>query len=111
MVQRSSTAVIVVVRRASEYPNEMAFESKIKDGRKLEITHVEPQDAAEMAAYINRVRGESDFLTSGPGELEISVEDETKFIANFEGGRFNFMLKGFVDGQIVSSCHIMRRKR
>ncbi len=86
----------------------MTFESHLNDGRELLISHVEPRDAAEIVAYVNRVSGESDFLTFGGGEFGISVEDETKFIADLEGGLHNFMLKGVVEGQIISACVVFR---
>src|SRR5580658_1406389 len=84
----------------------MEFERRIKDGRTLRIAHVERTDAAEMVAYVNRACGESDYPTSGPGEFEITVADKEKFIDGLEGGRFNFMLKGVVNGEIVSLCQI-----
>jgi RimJ/RimL family protein N-acetyltransferase len=48
--------------------------------------------------------------TSGPGEFELTVADEEKFIDGLEGGRFNFMLKGVVNGEIVSLCQIASRR-
>jgi RimJ/RimL family protein N-acetyltransferase len=93
------------------YPEgKMGFERRIKDGRSLHIAHVERTDAAEMVAYVNRVCGESDYLTSGPSEFEITVADEEKFIDGLDGGRFNFMLKGVVNGEIVSLCQIASRR-
>jgi RimJ/RimL family protein N-acetyltransferase len=89
----------------------MRLESRLKDERTLLITHAEPKDAAEIVAYAVGVSGESDFLTFGPDEFGMTVADETKFIANLEGGLFNFMLKGVVDGQVVSICTVMRPKR
>jgi RimJ/RimL family protein N-acetyltransferase len=88
----------------------MEYESRIKDGSSLRIAHVEPTDAAEMVAYVNRVCGESDYLTSGPGEFEMTVADEERFIDGLDGGRFNFMLKGVVNGKIVSLCQIATRR-
>jgi RimJ/RimL family protein N-acetyltransferase len=89
----------------------MEYEGRIKDGRSLRIAHVETRDAAETVAYVNRVSGESDFLTFGLDEFGVSVEDEEKFIASLEGGGFNFALKGVVDGKIVSLCLVTRRTR
>jgi RimJ/RimL family protein N-acetyltransferase len=89
----------------------MEFEGRLADGRKLVIGHVEVDDAAELVAYVNRISGESDFLTFGSGEFGMSVEDETKFIQALDGGRFNFMLKGVIEGEIVSASTLMRQKR
>jgi len=89
----------------------MDLECRLKDGRTLHIAHAEPTDAAEIVAYVNRIGGESDFLTFGAREFGMSVEEEAQFITQLEGGRFNFMLKGIVDGQIVSTCTLMRPRR
>jgi RimJ/RimL family protein N-acetyltransferase len=93
------------------YRSAMELERRLADRRTLVITHAEPDDPAAIVAYVERACGESDFLTFGPGEFGISVEDETRFIAALDGGRFDFMLKGVVDGEIVSACMIMRPKR
>lgn len=77
----------------------MESESPIKDGRVLRISHVEPQDAAEMVAYVDRAGGESDFLSFGEGESGSSVEDAEKGIASLEGGQHNFALKGWWAGR------------
>jgi len=89
----------------------MSIESSLKDGRKLFIDRAEPVDAMEIVAYINRVSAESDNLTFGAGEFGMSVAEETEYIAGLEGGKFNFMLKGIVDGRIVSTCNVVRPKR
>jgi RimJ/RimL family protein N-acetyltransferase len=88
----------------------MEFERHLKDGRSLRISHVRRTDAAEIVAYVNRVCGESDYLTFGLGEFEMTVQEEEKFIDALEGGRFDFMLKGVVDGEIVSLCQIVSRR-
>jgi RimJ/RimL family protein N-acetyltransferase len=89
----------------------MRIESRLADGRKLLIRHAEPTDAAEIVAYLETISAETDFLTFGAGEFGLSVKDETKFIEELSGGRFNFMLKALVGGRIVATCTIMRPRR
>ncbi len=89
----------------------MKFESHLADGRKLVIQHAEPKDAAEIVGYLERVSAETDFLTFGAGEFGLSVNDETKFIDELRGGRFNFMLEAVVDRRIVATCTLMRPRR
>ena len=89
----------------------MDLQSTLKDGRALNISHARPQDAAAIVAYVDRASGESDFLTFGAGEFGMSVDDEVTFIEALDGGRFDFMLTGVVDGAIVSTCTVMRPKR
>jgi RimJ/RimL family protein N-acetyltransferase len=83
----------------------------LKDGSRVVVSHAEPGDAAEIVAYIERVSGESDFLSFGPGEFGLTVEDERKFITALGGGRSGFMLKGVVGGKIESVCTIQRSGR
>jgi RimJ/RimL family protein N-acetyltransferase len=87
------------------------IESLLKDGSRIVVSHAEPGDAAEIVAYIERVSGESDFLTFGPGEFGITVEGERKFIADLGDGSSGFMLKGVVEKKIVSICTIQRASR
>jgi len=108
--QPPGPCTILVVPSARCIQRTMEFERRIKDGRSLRVSHVERTDAAEMVAYVTRVCGESDYLTFGLGEFEMTVQDEEKFIEALEGGRFNFMLKGVVDGEIVSLCQIVSRR-
>ena len=89
----------------------MHVDTRLKDGRRLFISHARPSDAEEMVGYVIRVSGESDFLSFGAGELGLSVEDEVKFIAELEDGTSGFMLKGIVDTQIVSMGYVARQKR
>jgi RimJ/RimL family protein N-acetyltransferase len=89
----------------------MDRETRLRDGRTLHVAHAQPADAADIVAYVERASGESDYLTFGVGEFGITADDEAKFIAGLEGGRFDFMLAGRVDGQIVSTCTLMRPKR
>ena len=89
----------------------MAVMTLLKDGSRVVVSHAEPADAAEILASIEGVSVESDFLTFGPGEFGITVEDEARFITNLGDGRSGFMLKGVVDGKIVSVCTIQRSSR
>jgi len=89
----------------------MRFESLLKDGNRVVVSHAESGDAAEIVAYIERVSGESDFLTFGPGEFGMTVDDERKFISDLGDGRSGFILKGVVGGKIVSTCTIQRSSR
>ncbi len=49
---------------------------KLHDGSVLVIRATVPEDAAAMLAYLECVSGESDFLTFGPGEFELTEAQE-----------------------------------
>lgn len=58
---------------------------ELKNGQVLVIREAEKKDAAQVIEYVERIAGETDFLTFGPGEFNMSVEDEEKFIeSHFE---------------------------
>ncbi len=51
------------------------------DGRTVEIRAAVPADAAAMLEYLEAVSGESDFLTFGPGEFELTEAQEAEHLA------------------------------
>ncbi len=51
------------------------------DGRSAEIRVAQPADAAAMLAYLEAVSGESDFLTFGPGEFELTEAQEAEHLS------------------------------
>lgn len=52
----------------------------LPDGRTLHIREAVPEDSQALLAYVEAVSGETDFLTFGPGEFELSTEEEAQFI-------------------------------
>ena len=60
-------------------------ENKLKNGEVLLIKEVQKKDAAQVLEYIDKVAGETDFLRFGPGEFNMSLEDEEKFIETVPG--------------------------
>lgn len=49
-------------------------------GKKVIIRKVNKSDAKALVEYINIIGGQSDFLTFGAGEFNVSIEDEEKII-------------------------------
>ena len=52
----------------------------LKNGQILVIREAQKKDAAGILEYVERITGETDFLTFGPGEFDLSLEDEEKYI-------------------------------
>lgn len=50
------------------------------DGSPILIREATPDDAASVLAYLEEVSRESEFLTFGPGEFELSEPEERDFI-------------------------------
>ncbi len=60
------------------------------------------EDAAQLINYLNRVGGESDFLTLGDNEFDKTIAEEIEFIERVNNAANSVMLVGEVDGLIVS---------
>lgn len=55
-------------------------EVKLKDGQIITIKHPNKEDAKNMISYLNKIGGESDFLTFGKNEFKVSLEAEQEYI-------------------------------
>jgi hypothetical protein len=53
---------------------------KLKDGQDLEIREALIKDASDILHFIHKICTESDFLTFGQGEFNISEAEEKKFL-------------------------------
>ena len=78
----------------------------LKDGTVLSIRRVREDDAEKMIDYMNRVGGESDFLTFGKDECRFTVEQEKQFLRNLDGNSSSFFLAGFIGNELACSANI-----
>jgi len=53
---------------------------ELKNGRVLLIREVAVEDARAVLDYVHDISGESDFLSFGPGEFELTEPEEQEFI-------------------------------
>ena len=53
---------------------------RLSKGQVLSIREAVIQDAASMIRYLERIAQDTEFLTFGPGELTMSVNDEEKLL-------------------------------
>ena len=68
----------------------------------LIIRKATPADAQTILDYSNGVAGESDNLTYGVGQLEITYDQEVAFIEKLSESDNSIMLLGFVGDELVS---------
>ncbi|MGO1368214.1 MAG: hypothetical protein ACTHVE_03850 [Senegalia sp. (in: firmicutes)] len=54
----------------------------LKNNDKMTITESTKYDAEKLISYIQDISAESDFLTFGRGEFNITVEEEEKILEN-----------------------------
>lgn len=77
-----------------------------KTGEPLLIREAEKSDAPALLDYVQTVAGETDFLTFGPGEFNISIEDEEAFIENSRQAPNQVALIAETDGEIAGLLHV-----
>ncbi|KJS50024.1 GNAT family N-acetyltransferase [Desulfosporosinus sp. BICA1-9] len=73
----------------------------LKNGREFLIRKATENDGEEMAKFKVCISGESDFLSFGKGELEITPETEGKIIGSENGTDNSVIILGLMDGEIA----------
>jgi RimJ/RimL family protein N-acetyltransferase len=84
---------------------------ELKNGCQLVIRQVEPQDATALLDYIERISGESDFLSFGPDEFECSQSEEVEFIQRCRAADNELFILGAIHGEIVGVLNFAGGKR
>ena len=75
----------------------------LKDGRELLIREAAVEDARTVLDYVEGRSGESDFLTFGPGEFEISEAEEVDFLRKCRESDNQLYMLGLIDDTVVST--------
>lgn len=76
---------------------------KLKNGQTMILREAVAEDAEAMISFVNQVAGESDNLTFGPGEFNITLEQEKNILADFQQGLNQLFLIGEIDGEIIGN--------
>lgn len=72
---------------------------KLKDGRSAMIRNAEPEDAQELIDYLKITAEETPFLMRNPEEINITLDEEIKFINNCKESEHGIMLIARIDGK------------
>src|SRR5215471_19165954 len=83
----------------------------LKNDLQLTLRQAEPRDAEPLLAYIDQVAGESENLTFGPGEFELSVQEERAFLQHMAESPTNLYLLAEIAGEIVGTMTFSTGKR
>ena len=86
-------------------------ECQLRNGKTLLIREARVEDASQLVDYIQKVGIESDYLTFGPGEFVLTVEEEEKLLRSKEGAENELMLCGFIDGKLVGNLSFLTGTR
>jgi RimJ/RimL family protein N-acetyltransferase len=83
----------------------------LRDGRKATLERVTEDDAPGMLAYLEVIAGETDFLTFGPGEFYMTVDQEAAFLKSLADPLKGMMVKAVVAGEMVGNALLTRSPR
>lgn len=83
----------------------------LKDDRLLVIREATEHDAHALLDYVAAIGGESDFLSFGPGEFELSEAEEESVLRRYHDSHNQIYLLGLVDGAIVAALSFAAGRR
>jgi RimJ/RimL family protein N-acetyltransferase len=84
---------------------------ELKNGRVLLIREVSVEDVHALLDYIERISGESDFLSFGPGEFELTEPEEEEFIRKCLASDNQLYILGSIDDTIVATLYFSGGRR
>ncbi len=76
---------------------------ELKNGQVLVIREAQKKDASEILEYVNKMAGETDYLTFGQGEFNVSLEDEEKFLENCVESSNHFFIVAEIGGTLIGN--------
>lgn len=80
---------------------------QIKNGETVLLREAVKGDATELVAYLSKIGGESDFLTFGAGELNISESDEEAILEESRKAKNKMMILALVDNKVIGCLHFV----
>lgn len=84
----------------------MTVTHPLKNGQTLLIREAESSDAAAALDYVDRVTRETDFLTMGPGDFEMTLEQEAAFLESCKTNPQRCFFMGFIDGNLIGMANV-----
>jgi len=75
----------------------------LENNQTLAIREAAAQDAEAVLDHVHVICGETDFLSFGPGEFDISPDREREILQAYHEADNQLYLLGLLDGQIVST--------
>lgn len=80
----------------------------LKDNSSLVISRPECSDAGAIIDFLNKVGGETDYLTFGLNEFPLSIHEETAIISECLEQDFNLMIIARIGDEIVAQLFLDR---
>jgi RimJ/RimL family protein N-acetyltransferase len=82
-----------------------------ENGLEMTLRHATSQDAEQLVVYLERVAGESENITFGPGEFGLSVEEERQVLQQVAGAPTSRYVIAEIKGEIAGTIHFIAGKR
>ncbi len=86
---------------------------EFSDGRLLVIREAEKKDTEAVLVYINKIAGQTEYLTFGPGEFKLSITQEEQFIEDHRESGNKLFIIAEIDETVVGTLAFvggMRKK-
>lgn len=74
------------------------------NGKKILLRNAEQEDAQMLINYLRTTCGETRFLVKEPEEINLTVQQEEKFIKDSIESATDLMLLAFMDGVYIGNC-------
>ena len=84
---------------------------ELKNRGVLLIREVAVEDARALLDYVERISGDSDFLSFGPGEFELAESEEEEFIRKCLASDSQLYILGLIDDMIVATLNFSGGRR
>lgn len=81
---------------------------KLKNGQNITLRSPDMFDAEQLLNHMRLTSAETEFMSSYPEEITVSVEAQSKFLQMIENDPDNFMLAAYIDGRMVGNAGITR---
>jgi ribosomal protein S18 acetylase RimI-like enzyme len=85
--------------------------SLTKNGNIISILHPKLEDANSIIEYLNIIGGESDNLSFGKNEFNISIAEQENYLNSINNDENSIMLIGSIDDEIVAIGQIMAKDK
>ena len=84
----------------------MTVTHPLKNAQTLLIREADSSDATAALDYVDQVTRETDFLTMGPGDLEMTLEQEAAFLESCKTNPQRCFFMGFIDGDLIGMANV-----
>jgi len=74
----------------------------LKNESVIILQELDEQDAEEVLNYLNKVGGETDFLTFGKEGISYTVDQEKIILRNMKESERNHMIGGYINNKLVT---------